>query len=108
MKKKYRLRKNWEFSAVMKSKTQLINKYLVVYYKKADEFKVGITVPKKFANAVGRNLYKRQLKAMVRNSCLMNLPYEFVIIARKEFTQDSFDRKSKEIYKLFEKFRKNE
>ncbi|WP_426461256.1 ribonuclease P protein component [Mycoplasma hafezii] len=108
MKKQHRLKKNWEFDSVMNTKKQLINKYVIVYYKHADAFKMGITVPKRFANAVGRNLYKRQLRAIIHECDLYDLPYEFVVIARKEFLEAPFSTKKKELQKLFEKFRKNE
>ncbi|VEU70063.1 ribonuclease P protein component [Mycoplasmopsis glycophila] len=107
MKKIYRLKKNWEFNEVINSKKQIINKYVIVYYKNADAFKVGITVPKKFANSVGRNLYKRQLRAILHEIKLYDLRYEFVIIARKDFLETKYAHKKAEIQKLFEKFRKN-
>lgn len=107
MKKIYRLKKNWEFNDVINSKKQIINKYVIVYYKNADAFKVGITVPKKFANSVGRNLYKRQLRAILHEIKLYDLCYEFVIIARKDFLETKYANKKAEIQKLFEKFRKN-
>ncbi|RIV16285.1 ribonuclease P protein component [Mycoplasmopsis gallopavonis] len=108
MQKKYRLRKNWEFNSVINTKKQLINKYVILYYRKSDAFKVGITVPKKFANSVGRNLYKRQLRAILHEAQIYDLNYEFVIIARKEFLNSDFIIKKAEIKNLFEKFRKNE
>ncbi|WP_036452475.1 ribonuclease P protein component [Mycoplasma buteonis] len=108
MKKIYRLKKNWEFDAVLNSKKQFINKYVILYYKKADEFKIGITVPKRFANSVGRNLYKRQLRSIVGEAHLENVPYQFVIIARKDFLNTDFAIKKAEVLKIFEKFRKNE
>ncbi|WP_025755167.1 ribonuclease P protein component [Mycoplasmopsis cricetuli] len=107
MKKINRLKKNWEFNEVINSKQQFLNKYLIVYYIKANSFKVGLTVPKKFANAVQRNYYKRQLRAIIQNCNLINLEYHFVMIVRKDFFLNSFLEKEKSIRKLFEKF-KNE
>lgn len=103
MKKIYRLKKNWEFDSLMKSKTQLVNKYVIVYYKKSDSFKAGITVPKKFASAVGRNFYKRQMRSIVRNLKIFNLNYNFVFIIRKEFLNTNFNLKYKSIEKLLSK-----
>ncbi|WLP85557.1 ribonuclease P protein component [Mycoplasma seminis] len=110
MKKQYRLRKNWEFNNVLNSgkKNCLANKYLIVYSVKSNTFRAGLTVPKKFANAVGRNLYKRQLRAIIHDLNLYDLNYDFVFIVRKDFINSDFQVKKEAIAKLFEKFRKNE
>ncbi|VEU58628.1 ribonuclease P protein component [Mycoplasmopsis gallinacea] len=107
MKKIYRLKKNWEFNEILNSKKQLLNRFVIIYYKESNNFKIGITVPKKFANSVGRNLYKRQLRAIIHDLNIYDYKYEFVIIARKDFVEEDFATKQKEINKLFEKFRKH-
>ncbi|TDV24483.1 ribonuclease P protein component [Mycoplasmopsis mustelae] len=108
MKKKYRLKKNWDFQKIINNNKSLQNKYLVVYYQKSNSFHIGITVPKKFENSVGRNFNKRQLKAIIHQINLYDLNYDFVIIARKEFCNSDFATKKTAIAKLFEKFRDNE
>ncbi|MBN4083613.1 ribonuclease P protein component [Mycoplasma sp. CSL10137] len=108
MKKIYRLKKNWDFQEIISKNNSLHNKYIVLYYKKSNSFKMGITIPKKFENAVGRNFNKRQLKAIINNLNPYDLNYDFVIIARKEFCNSPFSIKKVEIQKLFERFRKNE
>lgn len=93
MKKQYRLQKSWDFDAVIKSKKQVINKFLIIYYKPAKEFKVGITVPKKFCNAVLRNYCKRQLKSIIHKMNIYNMNFHFVIILRKDFLNQTFQTK---------------
>ncbi|WP_404912111.1 ribonuclease P protein component [Mesomycoplasma hyopneumoniae] len=56
------IKKNWEFQAIINKKNQIVTNYLIFYYVKSDFFEIGISVPKKFANAVKRNYYKRQIK----------------------------------------------
>ncbi|UUD36096.1 ribonuclease P protein component [Mycoplasmopsis citelli] len=107
MKKENRLKKNWEFNEIIDLKKQFLNKYIIVYYQESDILKVGLTVPKKFAIAVKRNYYKRQLRAILQNIGIQNFNYKFVIIVRKEFLLASFEQKEKAIKELFEKF-KNE
>ncbi|EGV00473.1 ribonuclease P protein component [Mycoplasmopsis columbina] len=107
MKKIYRLQKSWEFDSVIKSKQQILNKYLIVYYKEHDNFKIGITVPKKFCNAVYRNYYKRQLKSIVHSLNIYDWKYHFVLILRKEFLNQSYEVKLETTRKLFNKL-KNE
>ncbi|WP_406615967.1 ribonuclease P protein component [Mycoplasmopsis hyopharyngis] len=105
MKKKYRLQKNWQFEEIINGKKQLINKYLVVYYLPNNEFKIGITVPKKFCNAVKRNFYKRQLKSIIHSLNIYELKYKFVFILRKEFLTQNYKIKFETTQKLFEKIK---
>ncbi|EFF41326.1 ribonuclease P protein component [Mycoplasmopsis alligatoris] len=107
MKKQYRLQKNWEFNDLIRRNKQFSNNFLVAYYQKADSLKVGITVPKKFANAVWRNYYKRQLRAIIHQANIYELNYHFVFIVRKEFLNADFALKKESIQKMLEKF-KNE
>ncbi|MEE3928271.1 ribonuclease P protein component [Mycoplasmopsis ciconiae] len=107
MKTQYRLKKNWEFDKLLKSNSQLVNKYIIVYYTKSKSFKAGITVPKKFAGAVGRNFYKRQMRSILNELDVFDLKYNFVFIIRKEFLNTDFSVKKNAIGKLIEKL-KNE
>ncbi|EIE41117.1 ribonuclease P protein component [Mycoplasmopsis canis] len=105
MQKEFRLKKNWDFQEIIDSKQSINNSFLVVYYKKAESFKAGITIPKKFENSVGRNFNKRQLKAIIRELNLYELNYHFVMIARKKFCESEYNFKKQGIDELFKKFR---
>ncbi|MCS4536621.1 MULTISPECIES: ribonuclease P protein component [unclassified Mycoplasma] len=105
MKKQYRLQKSWEFDSVIKNKQQVINKFLIVYYQPAQSFKVGITVPKKFCNAVYRNYYKRQLKSIIHSLNMYDLNFHFVVILRKDFLNQDYDTKHKTTERLFSKIK---
>ena len=67
MKKKYRVCKNHEFSAIMKEKQFYACPAFVIYVKPRalDHARVGISVGKKLGNAVQRNRVKRQVRMMV-------------------------------------------
>lgn len=108
MKKKYRLKKNWEFSNIMALNKQLVNQVLVVYFKPSDSFRAGFTVPKKFANAVGRNFYKRQLRAIIHEINMYHLNYDFVFIVRKSFLKTNYETKKQSIKRLLENFKNEE
>ncbi|TQC51555.1 ribonuclease P protein component [Mycoplasmopsis mucosicanis] len=105
MKKQYRLQKSWEFDNVIKGKKQLINKYLIIYYLPAEDFRVGITIPKKFANAVMRNYYKRQLKSIIHTLNIYDLKFHFVVILRKEFLNQTYKTKLDTTEGLFKKIK---
>ncbi|QDY88612.1 ribonuclease P protein component [Mycoplasma anserisalpingitidis] len=103
MKRKYRLKKNWEFESVILSKLQVSNKMAVIHYVPHTEVKIGITVPKKFEKAVGRNFYKRQMRAILQSFNIKDLKYKIVIIVRKNFiTEENFEVKQKMVHKLLE------
>ncbi|OYD26848.1 ribonuclease P protein component [Mycoplasma testudineum] len=106
MKKRYMLRKNWEFQKIIDSKKQISNKYMVIYYAKSDEFRVGISIPKKFANAVQRNYNKRVIKAILgQYPYYSEIKKTLVIISRKEFLKLDFQTRKNELIKLLERIR---
>ncbi|ADV34990.1 ribonuclease P protein component [Mycoplasmopsis fermentans] len=105
MKKIYRLQKSWEFDAVIKFQKQVLNKYMIIYYMPNDDFKIGITVPKKFCNAVLRNYYKRQLKSIIHSLNLYGEKMHFVLIPRKDFLNLIYEDKLTITKKLFEKIK---
>ncbi|AWX69763.1 ribonuclease P protein component [[Mycoplasma] anseris] len=97
------VKKNWEFQEILKSRNQVVSKHLIIYFKKNEHFKVGISIPKQFANAVYRNHYKNQIRAILREIDINKINYETVIIARKSFLDLEFDHKKKEVFKLYER-----
>ncbi|MBZ4195349.1 ribonuclease P protein component [Mycoplasma tauri] len=103
MKKIYRLRKSQDFDEIIKSKKQISNNFLVLYYARADNFKLGITIPKKFCNAVLRNYYKRQVKAIVHSLNIYDLNFHCVLILRKSFLKNNFETKQESVNKIFKK-----
>ncbi|UUD37077.1 ribonuclease P protein component [Mycoplasmopsis californica] len=106
MKKEYRIRKNWEFQAIIEAKNQVLNRELILYFKKADSFKIGISIPKKFANAVQRNYLRRQVRSILLKLNVFEFAYHFVIIVRKQFLELDFNTKLESVKKLFGKVEK--
>lgn len=97
------VKKNWEFQKILDSHNQVISRNLIIYFNKSDFFKVGISIPKQFANAVLRNHYKNQIRSILRNIDFSTLNYETVIIARKGFLSLDWNQKVKEVKKLYER-----
>lgn len=105
------IKKNWEFQAIINKKNQIVTNYLIFYYVKSDFFEIGISVPKKFANAVKRNYYKRQIKNALyilwkKGEIFLN--FRVVLIARKNFLPLSFETKYQKIAKIFKELKRNE
>ncbi|WP_022935594.1 ribonuclease P protein component [Mesomycoplasma moatsii] len=106
MKKENILKKNLEFQKVINTKKQLINKYLIFYYESCDQFKIGISTPKRFANAVKRNFIKRQIKWIFDSFInYQDIKNKIVLIVRKDFINLSIEEKKKQIIKMFNKLR---
>jgi len=92
--KSERIRKNTEFLQTMKGKRLSIDG-LSLFYRKNDaaNFRVGISVSKKLANAVKRNRLRRQLR-----SCITKVlgdraaGYDLVFMARQGLMGLAFDQ----------------
>ncbi len=92
--KSERLRKNSEFVSVMKGKRLSIDG-LSLFYTKNDRgnFRVGISVSKKLANAVKRNRLRRQIRSSVSRVLKgHSLGYDLVLIARRELLTADFEK----------------
>ncbi|MBD5423323.1 MAG: ribonuclease P protein component [Mycoplasma sp.] len=104
MKKKYILKENLEFQKIINKKQQLINKFIIIYYIKNNDFEIGISTPKKFANAVKRNLIKRQIKWILDSYIdYKNIKYKIVLIVRKDYFNLTIEEKKKQIIRMFMK-----
>lgn len=102
LKKENIVKKNWEFQKIIGSKKQYLSKYLILYYLKNTCFKIGISIPKKFANAAKRNYLRRQIRAIIAQKAkILNLNYNVVLIIRKDFINLNFEEKKYYVYKIF-------
>lgn len=86
MDKSYRLRNNKEFKLVYKNGKNFWNRNLILYRRKNDleVTRLGITITKKFGNAVLRNKIRRRLSEIYRiNLYCIKEGYDLVIIPKK-------------------------
>ncbi|WP_373438003.1 ribonuclease P protein component [Metamycoplasma equirhinis] len=97
------VKKNWEFQKILDTKNQVVSKNLIIYFSKSKFFRAGISIPKQFTNAVERNHYRNQIRAILRKMDISNINFDTVIIARKTFFNLSWDQKIKEVNKLYER-----
>jgi ribonuclease P protein component len=92
--KSERLRKNTEFIAAMKGKRLSIDGLSLFYAKnKIGNFRVGISVSKKLANAVVRNRVRRRIRACIARVLAEHAKgYDLVFVARQQLISADFDR----------------
>ena len=86
MDRKYRLRNNREFKTVYSKGKNFWNRNLILYKKKneLEESRLGITITKKFGNAVTRNRVRRRISEIYRlNLYRIKKGYDLVIIPKK-------------------------
>ena len=104
MKKNQVIRKNHEFQDIINKRKHTVSKYLVIYEIPNDtNLRVGISISKKFANAVYRNRYRRQVRAILDTLQPWELKKDIVVMLRRPFLELSFSDKTKELKKLFER-----
>ena len=92
--KSERLRKNTEFVSTMKGKRLSLDGLSLFYASNGrGNFRVGISVSKKLANAVKRNRLKRQIRNSVMNVLAGHaLGYDLVFVARRELYSSSYEQ----------------
>lgn len=102
MKKKYRVKKNEEFQAIMGRRKFYRSPSFIVYIKEKslNISRIGISVPKKLGNAVVRNKTKRQIRSMLDDIGFGNYDYDFIIIVRKVYFNQEYEENRKDLEKL--------
>ncbi len=104
--KKYRVKKNGDFSLIISKKKSLASNSFIIYYydNKEEHSRVGISVSKKLGNAVVRNKIKRQIRMMLANFYEFdNTKLDFIIICRKGYLDNSFADNQNDLEKLIKK-----
>ena len=92
MKSEIRIKDKREFENIIKCGKIIKNAHFVIYYKerKVSFSRFGITLSKKFGNAVKRNKYRRILREIIRNNeKKFENTYDYIIIMKK--SGDSLD-----------------
>ena len=102
MKKENRLRKNHDFQRVIGSRKSKVSKHAILYFQpnNFNKMRIGISVSKKFINAVGRNGVRRQVRAILDEAKQFHKSLDVVLIVRKPFIKAPYAFKKETIIKL--------
>lgn len=104
--KKYRIRKNEEFSKIVANKESIASGNFVLYYieSKEEYARIGISVSKKLGKAVERNKIKRQVRMMI------NEVYDYkkgkldlIVIVRNKYLNNTYKDNQLDLEKLIKK-----
>ena len=104
--KSERLRRNGEFASVMKQGKRLSIDGLSLFYASngARDFRVGVSVSRKLANAVRRNRLKRRIRAAAALALAgVAYGYDLVFIVRQGLVDADFDRIRSAVQKVLER-----
>lgn len=86
MKEDIRIKNKLEFEDILTTGKKIKNDFFIIYYKdrKKEFSRFGITLVKKFGNAVKRNKYKRIIREIVRtNQNIFKKDNDYIIIVKK-------------------------
>ena len=102
MEKEYRVKKNTEIEQIIKGKRRIGNQYLTLYYKKSEtnHFRLAVSVSKKIGDAVTRNHEKRRIREIFRQYKAQMLPYDILVVSKKESLIINLNELNDSIYKL--------
>lgn len=104
-----RLKKNEDFSEVIRTGKSYVSHLIVLYVKKVDDAspcRVGFSVGKKVGSAVRRNYYKRVLREIVRLHAPRIRPgFDCVVIARPAIQKATFAEIEHHLLTLFARAR---
>lgn len=87
MKKINRLKHNQDFNKIIEEGRKSMNSHFIIYYAPSLSFdistyRIGVSVGKKFGNAVQRNHQKRIVRSIITNLTINVVKYDYVIISR--------------------------
>ncbi|MGN1053646.1 MAG: ribonuclease P protein component [Erysipelotrichaceae bacterium] len=102
MKKEYRIRKNEEFTRIIRKKNSKASRSFIVYSdeKIEEHARAGISVSKKLGNAVIRNRIKRQLRMMIHETVNLDMAQrDFIVIVREAYLNGTYDENKKDLEK---------
>ena len=102
MKVKYRVKSHEDFQKVIRVNKKMSNQSYIIYFMK-NEYgyaRIGISTSKKLGNAVVRGRIRRQVRAMCQDVIDYSKSYDYCIIVRNGYLQQTFESNKSELSNL--------
>ena len=105
MKVQNRIKKNVEFNKVIDEGRLIKSDSFTLYFLEntLGYTRIGISIPRKSGKAVVRNKMKRQIRAIIAHDVDLNKSIDIVLIARKQYDINQFEKTRSDIKYLIEK-----
>ncbi len=103
MKKEFRVKKNEDFQKIIKGKKLFSSSYVLYYLpNQIEHLRFGISASKKLGNAVIRSKVRRRVRSILQiiTKEKNNYNYDIIIIVRKIFLENDFEKNKSELEKL--------
>ena len=105
MKKEYRIKKSTEIQQLIRKRNTVGNSYFILYFNENHEninFRYALSVPKKYGNAVKRNLMKRRIREIIKVQQFKQ-QYDFFIVVKNKAKNLAFEEIQTLLKNLFVK-----
>jgi len=107
MNKQYILKASHEIEELLEKKHSVGSKYYVLYFDRADDTKVAISVSKKLGNAVARNYQKRVTRELLRELLPEYTGYNIFLVCKAATLELDLENKKKQILYVLGKMKKD-
>lgn len=103
MNKAYIIKKNEDIKSLVSKKNSVGSNYYAIYYKKANDFKMAVSISKKIGKAHIRNYNKRVTKEIIRKNIESLNNINLLIVIKKASLELKYNEKENEILRLLNK-----
>ena len=105
MKKENTVKPHREFDRIIHHGHRIASNHFAVYFlpRIMENSRVGLSVGKKNGIAVRRVLIKRQVRAIIRKSGIIECPLDVILVIRANYAPENYAEMESELLALLEK-----